>query len=578
MNHTESKLNFCTAFQFLWKYMRDMRLRYFLFYFGWLFHTIVDVITPIVFGAMINQIVYDNNLTAFIKMGFGFLCITVSGIILYYIIYEMYGYLWNGMNRRLRMGMFEQLQKLRASELVALPHGDTVHMIQFWSIEGVNFMVRNIVHNVNNIFRIVLCIVIIFLINPVFGAVTVIMVPVSVAATLKIGSRIRKNSEENKDKYAKYMRWLFEVADSLGELRLWSAEKAILKKYNRKLHEMNRLNSKIEMDNVAGRELLANIKNVILVIQYVLLAYYAVHDSLKIGIITVMITYFTMLSISLSELVTNNMDAQKRIAVIERIHTFLEKERIDDAVEKCDLKENIVEISFENCSFQYGSAGARVLDSVNFSIHNGEKVAIVGSSGSGKSTLLNLMIGLYEPVKGKLLLNGNDITQYNKSSLYDHMSVVFQQVLLFKGTIRENLQMGENIPERELIEACRAAGIEEYISNQEKGFDTVIEKWGENLSGGQRQRLGIARAYLRKSDLVIMDEATSTLDRENEELILEKWDEILHGRTCIVVSHRLNTVMNCDRIILLKDGRIHRIGTPVEMREQCQEFRELFAL
>ena len=136
----------------------------------------------------------------------------------------------------------------------------------------------------------------------------------------------------------------------------------------------------------------------------------------------------------------------------------------------------------------------------------------------------------------------------------------------------------ERVPEEELVRVCKAAGIYDYIQSQEHGFDTVIEQWGRNLSGGQRQRLGIARAYLRASDLVIMDEATASLDRKNEELILENQKEILQGRTCLVVSHRLRTVMQCDRVLLLKDGRLQEMGTPEEMKERCPEFRELFAL
>lgn len=572
------KFNFYKTFRFLWKYTNGLRIQYILFYMGWLFQTVVEVITPIIFGIMINQIVYNNNLTAFVRIGMVFLGITVLGIILYYGIYEMYGYLWNGINRRFRMGMFEQLQKLSADEMTSLNHGDTVNMIQFWSTECVNFMVRNIVHNVNNIFRILLCIIVIFGVNPMFGFITVVMVPVSVFATFRARDRIRKNSKKNRDNYSKYISWLFEVANSLSELRLWSVENIILKKYEKRLKEMNRLDSKIEMDNVFGGEIVANIKNLILVIQYVLLAYYAINDDLKVGVITVMLSYFTTLSSSLSELVKNNMDAQKRMAVVEKIYHFLNKERSDQDIEKCSLDKAITEITFKNCSFRYGSVQPLILDSVNFSIQRGEKVAIVGSSGSGKSTLLSLMLGLYAPVEGNLFLNGKDISEYDRSSLYEHISAVFQQVLLFKGTIRDNLQMGLDIPETELIKACEAAGIYEYVLEQEKGFDTEIERWGKNLSGGQRQRIGIARAYLRRSDLVIMDEATSSLDDENEKVILSKWDQVLNGRTCVVVSHRISTVMGCDRVILLKDGRIHAVGTPTEMREQCQELRELFAL
>lgn len=472
--------------------MRDKKLQYVLFYIGWLFQTVVEVITPIIFGIMINRIVYYNDLATFLKVGLVFFYVTVFGIILYYMIYEMYGYLWNGINRGLRMEMFGQLQCLSAAEMVSLQQGDTVNMIQYWSMTAVNFVIRNIVHNANNIFRIILCIVIIFRINPVFGAVSVVMVPLSVFAAFRIGSRIRKNSEKNKEKYAKYISWLFEVISSFAK---------------------------------------------------------------------------------------NTMDAQERISIIERMYAFLCKETTDGKDGQYELKERITEISFQNCSFRYGSEQPVVLDSLDFSIRQGEKVAVVGSSGSGKSTLLNLVLGLYQPQEGSILLNGKDLAQYSRASLYDHISVVFQQVLLLKGTIRENLFMGsDGIPEEELVKACKAAGIYDYIRSQEHGFDTVIEQWGKNLSGGQRQRLGLARAYLRASDLVIMDEATASLDRKNEELILENQDAILQGRTCLVVSHRLRTVMQCDRVILLKDGRIQRTGTPEEMKERCPEFRELFVL
>ena len=577
MLNAEKKLNFFTTIRFLWDYIKDFKLQYFMFYVGWFVQTVVGVVTPIVFGDMINQIIYENNLPAFLRMSMLFLGITIVGIILYYVVYEMYGRLWNALNRRLRMGMFEQLQKLEATELTDLQDGETANMIQFWSYEGVHFMIRNIVHNANNIFRIILCISILFWVNPVFGAVSLIMVPIAVFSTFKINGRIRENSEKNKEHYSKYISWLFEIANSFAELRIWSAEKTILNKYNDKLKELNKQNSKIEMETAIGGELLANIQNVILVVQYGFLAYHAIWGDMKIGMITVMLTYFGLLSSSLSELVSNNMDAQKRIAVIERIRDFLKKTKIDD-VEKTNLEEKIEKITFSKCSFWYNDCQEKVLDSVSFSIACGEKVAIVGGSGAGKSTLLNLVLGLYHPKQGEILLNGNNITQYNRSSLYQYISVVFQQILLFKGTIRENLQMGEDIAEEELMKACKAAGIYEYILNQENGFDTIIESWGKNLSGGQRQRLGIARAYLKKSDLVIMDEATSSLDVENEALILENLDEILQGRTCLVVSHRLSTVMSCDRIILLKNGKIGAIGTPTEMKNKCLEFKELFVL
>lgn len=190
------KLNFMTTFRFLWQYVRDMKWKYAFFYVGWLFHTIVGVIAPILFGNMIDEVIYENDLRGFLRMSLFFLGMTLFGIALYYIIYEMYGCLWNGMNRRLRAAMFEQLQHLEASELTSLQHGDTANMIQFWSNEGVHFMIRNVVHNANNLFRILLYLVFLFRINPVFGIVSVVMVPVSVSATFAVNDRIRANSRK----------------------------------------------------------------------------------------------------------------------------------------------------------------------------------------------------------------------------------------------------------------------------------------------------------------------------------------------------------------------------------------------
>ena len=582
MEQTSKRLNFITTFGFLWNYMKDMKGRYLLFYLGWLFHTVVGVVAPIVFGEMINQVIYENDLAAFLKRGLGFFGITLLGIILYYWIYEMYGYLWNGINRRLRMGMFDRLQRMSARRIESLPFGDTINMIQFWSMEGVHFMIRNVVHNMNNILRIIACITVMFVINPMFGLITIIMVPLSVFSTLWIGGRIRRNGDRKRDQYSAYIAWFYEVAGSLGELRLWSAEEAILKKYERKNKELKNTSARMELENTIGNEALANIKNVVLVIQYALLAYYAIHGMLTIGAVTVLLNYFTTMSTALSELSSTFMDAQKRIGIIEKMRDFMEDTTEEEEGEKVgqlyDLNEPIEKITFEDCSFQYDPAGDYVLRSLNFSVHAGEKIAIVGENGAGKSTLLNLLLGFYRPTSGKILLNGKEMSKLTLASYYEHISIVFQQVMLCKGSIRENLLMGKDISEERMVQACKAAGIYELLSESDMGFDTILEKRGANLSGGQRQRLGIARAYLRESEVVLMDEATSALDPATEQWLLDHWDEILRGRICIVVSHRLPTIMRCDRVIMLRNGRICAMGTPETMRNDCREFRELFAL
>ncbi len=577
MDAQKKEMNYFSTVKFLLRFMEDMKINYVLFYMGWLFHTIVTVITPIIFGVMINQIVYYNNLTIFIQVGLVFLYVTIFGVILYYLIYEMYAYLWNGINRRLRTGMFRQLQKLDALEMAKLNHGETVGMIEFWSMEGVNFMVRNVVHNLNNITKIVVCISVIFLINKWFGLVAVVLVPVSVYVSFKIGQKIRSNSNKNREAYGSYLGWLFEIIHGFSDIRMLSAEKSIYNKFDKKQTELNDLKETIERDNVWASELLSNIKNIILIVQYGLLAYLAIYNDLSIGSVTVMLTFFGLLSNSLEETAGNYMDAQQRISIIQHIKDLFDKDTINYKIEEKDiLQEKIENISIEKCSF--GFEETKVLEDVDLSINRGEKIAIVGHSGSGKSTLLNLLLSMYQPKQGRILINGKDLKDYDIESLYRHISVVFQQVVLFEGTIRENLQMSEQISEEKLIEACKAAAIYDEICSLENKFETQVELGGKNFSGGQKQRIGLARAYLKNSDVLIMDEATSAIDSYNEKKILDCWDEILQDRICIVISHRLSTVMKCDYVVMVKEGKICAKGTPNDLVKNSKEFTELFGV
>lgn len=574
----EKTLNFFTTAKFLWSYMDGLKKHYLLFYFCWLFHTVTNVVSPLIFGEMIDSIIYKSDLQGFLKLSIGFFGITVFGIALHYVTYELYSVVGHGIHRRLRVALFRKLQTLKAEELTALQHGDTGNMILFWTTEGLHFMVRNLVHNANNTLRILFCLMVMLMINPVFGFVSVVIVPLSVIATFAIGKRIRKNSAKGNEIYARYINRLLEIAGAFSEIKLWGAQDYVLKKYDGELKEMNRVRAKIEMDNCVGNEVLVNIKNVILVIQYGLLAYFAITKNLQVGTITVMLAYFNTMSGSLADVARYYMDAQRRISIVERIYHFLGKKGMDQGRNGVRPENRSNEIRVQGCSFRYKNSENEVLHGINFSVKRGEKLAVVGGSGAGKTTLLNLLLGLYEPQQGEILLDGVSLTQINRDVLYCRFGAAFQHVVLLSGTIRENLAMGETILEEELQKACRNAGISDYIVEQTEGLDTVLERWGSNLSGGQRQRLGIARAYVQGADFVFLDEVTAALDAETEELVLNMLDDGLQGRGCVMVSHRLKTVEACDRVILLKDGAICAEGTPQMLWEQCEEYRRLFGL
>jgi ABC-type multidrug transport system fused ATPase/permease subunit len=225
------------------------------------------------------------------------------------------------------------------------------------------------------------------------------------------------------------------------------------------------------------------------------------------------------------------------------------------------------ELEFKNIQFTYPTrADFVVLKDISFSAKAGETVALVGSSGSGKSTLASLALRFYEPNAGEYIIDGKKSTDYELTELRDQMAIVPQDVLLFGGTIRENILYGKpNATEAEVIEAAKQANAFDFVMSFPDKFETLVGDRGIQLSGGQRQRVAIARAVLKNPSILILDEATSSLDSESERLVQEALDKLMLGRTSIVIAHRLSTIRNADKIVVLQKGEVVEMGTHNEL-------------
>jgi ABC-type multidrug transport system fused ATPase/permease subunit len=224
-------------------------------------------------------------------------------------------------------------------------------------------------------------------------------------------------------------------------------------------------------------------------------------------------------------------------------------------------------IEFRNVSFHYSTRpDMPVLMHVNIEARPGERIALVGPSGAGKSTIASLVLRYYEPDSGTVLIDGKDAREYPLTALRDRMAIVPQEVLLFGGSIRENIAYGRpDATQQEIDAAARKANAHEFVSSFPEGYDTIVGERGVQLSGGQRQRIAIARAVLKDPAILILDEATSSLDTASERLVQEALDKLMEGRTSIVIAHRLSTIRNADRIIVLDKGRVVSSGTHEEL-------------
>ena len=254
-----------------------------------------------------------------------------------------------------------------------------------------------------------------------------------------------------------------------------------------------------------------------------------------------------------------------------------EEENVIEGNEICPKLEG--DISFEHVSFQYKSSKKGILNDISFNIPHGKKVALVGPSGGGKTTICHLIPRFYDINEGTIKLDNKDIKNFTLESLRKQIGIVQQDVFLFGGTIKDNILYGNlDASEEELIDAAKKANIYEYIMSLPNGFDTDIGERGVKLSGGQKQRLSIARIFLKNPSILILDEATSALDNTTELLIQKALDELCKNRTSIVVAHRLSTIRNADKIIVISEGKIKEGGTHEELISQNGAYKLLYNL
>jgi ABC-type multidrug transport system fused ATPase/permease subunit len=395
--------------------------------------------------------------------------------------------------------------------------------------------------------------------------------PVMVVIAVIFGRHIRKISRQVQDKVAESNTIVEETMQGIASVKAFANEFLEVARYRKSTKEITALSLK----NARLRGFFASFIIFCLFGAIVAVVWYAVRlvksGQLTEGEMFAFILYTTFVGASIGGIAELYTQIQKAVGATERVLDILDEAKEDVNIEASSSNTARIagKVEFVGVAFSYPTRKEiEVLRNISFQANPGEKIALVGPSGAGKSTITALLLRFYDPVSGKILIDGKESTAYALTELRNQMAIVPQDVLLFGGSILENIAYGKpGASMEEIIEAADKANAREFIESFPEQYETLVGERGITLSGGQRQRIAIARAVLKDPAILILDEATSSLDAESERLVQGALNKLMAGRTSIIVAHRLSTIRNADKIVVINKGDVAEFGTHDELIE-----------
>lgn len=545
----------------IWSYLRVQRIELISVVIFVIISTILSLVGPFVIGKTIDDYIVKFDVSGAIRMSLLLAGVySVSSILTWVQTFIMIRVSQKTI-RRLRQQLFEQYQSLPLAFFDKKQQGDLMSRMTN-DIENLNAALsQSVIQIVSSSLTIVGTAFALFYLDWRLALVTLIIIPLIVWATKQIIKRSSVNYKARQRDLGNLNGYIEETISNADIITLFGKEKKTLSEFkvaNEKLRS-----SAMRADIISGFMGPINnfMNNLGLSLVIGVGAIMAVTSGLSIGVIASFVTYTRQFFRPINQLSNLLNTFQSAVAGSERVFEILDEAQEVADVANAKTKEKFVgDVVFEQVEFSY-EAGKPILRGIDFHAKAGETIAIVGPTGSGKTTIIQLLTRFYDTTGGRILLDGEPIEQYKMASVRDHVGVVLQDTYLFSGTVRENIRFGKlSATDEEVEQAAKIAYAHNFIKYLPEQYDTVLKSGGLNLSQGQRQLIAIARAILEDPDILILDEATSSVDTMTEVHIQKGLNNLMKGRTSFVIAHRLKTIENADQILVIKDGQILEQG------------------
>lgn len=539
--------------------------------------TIVNMMPPYMASLAIDRYIAEANNRGLLFISLLFILVFALIFLTSYGHRYLIGWLGSKFEFELRTDLFHHLQNLGLSYYAKKEVGSIISRATNDIDKLTELVSSGFVNVIADLMTLVGIIAIMLWMNARLSLITFSIMPLMAAFMILWGRRVRKVYRETRKTIASVSAKMEESVSGMKEIKSFSREKETREEFNQV--NVNNMEANVE----AGRIMSAfwPAISVFTAIGNFLVLWFGgnavMAGTLTVGILFGFMSYVDRFFWPIRDLSMFWNSFQSAFAAAERVFQILDTQvTIREKEDAIELPEIGGEVRYQDLTFSY-EPGNPVLKDINLTIEPESTVALVGPTGVGKTTMINLLYRFYDPQEGRITVDGHDLRDVTLGSLRDQMAIVLQDTFLFSGTVLENIKYGRlDATKEEIVEVSKAVGAHEFIAKLPDGYNTDVSERGSRLSMGQRQLISLARALLAEPRILIMDEATSSIDAYTEQIIQSALDQVLRGRTSIIIAHRLSTVRNADRIIVLEKGKIRETGTHDELMDKSGLYRELY--
>jgi len=534
------------------------------------------ILPPILVGKLVDEVIGDKAIAFILWIVFGILAAFLGKALFESLQEFVQVKIGFDVITDMQIRAFKRLHRTPMSFFSNTPRGDMLYRLTH-DVESIQNLNNTVVPRILQ--QVISAVAAFITVFAIYWPATIVMFAVFaiyIFPSFKLGKTMRKMSAVQRDMSADMYQHLQESIESVRLVRTYQTQKDEMATQEQKLTNWKNYSIRAALIGKVNWRL-GNLFNIATPGVVMLIGGLAIwQGNITVGTLISCLNFIPIMFQPVRSLAENALTIQQAIPALQRIYEYFDlPEEHEQNLPNFGSVQG--EIDLHNIWFSYPGSDKQVLKGVSVSVEKGKHIGIVGTSGGGKSTLIQILLGLYEPEKGSVTIDGKDLFAYNRNSFRRQVGVVSQETFLLNSTLRNNLLYGKpDATMEELEQAVEAAGLKELIDSLEDKYETIVGERGLKLSGGQRQRVALARAILRQPPVLIFDEATSSLDGETEEKVQESLEQLIPGRTTITIAHRLITVRKADTILLLDQGMVAEQGTHEELLALKGQYYQLY--